>query len=79
MNLDAQAITQNKRDAQSRIVTMVLGDNRLRKAQPSEGLFPCRTITDLQISGRDLEVAQSIWRPRRDLNPCYRRERPPEP
>lgn len=55
MNLYAQAITQNKRDAQSRIVTMVLDDNRLRKAQPSEGTFPCRNVTDLQISGRDLQ------------------------
>jgi len=63
MNLYAQAITQNKRDAQSRIVTMVLDDNRLRKAQPSEGTFPCRTITDLQISGRDLQLAQSIGVP----------------
>jgi hypothetical protein len=63
MNLYAQAITQNKRDAQSRIVTMVLDDNRLRKAQPSEGTFPYRTITDLQISGRDLQVAQSIGVP----------------
>lgn len=63
MNLYAQAITQNKRDAQSRIVTMVLDDNRLRKAQPSEGIFPYRTITDLQISGRDFEVAQSIGVP----------------
>lgn len=63
MNLYAQAITQNKRDAQSRIVTMVLDDNRLRKAQPSQGASPYRTITDLQISGRDFEVAQSIGVP----------------
>ncbi len=63
MNLYAQAITQKKRDAQSRIVTMVLDDNPLRKAQPSEGTFPYRTITDLQISGRDFEVAQSIGVP----------------
>ena len=27
-----------------------------------------------QNSGWDLEVAERIWRPRRDLNPCYRRE-----
>lgn len=39
LNLYAQAITQNKRDAQSRIVTMVLDDNRLCKAQPSGGHF----------------------------------------
>ena len=63
MNLYAQAITQNKRDAQSRIVTMVLDDNRLREAQPSEGTFPYRTITDLQISEWDLQVARSIGVP----------------
>lgn len=63
MNLYAQAITQNKRDAQSRIVTMVLEDNRLREAQPSEGTFPYRTITDLQISERDLQVTRSIGVP----------------
>jgi len=33
MNLYAQAIAQNKRDAQSRSVTMVLDDNHLHKAQ----------------------------------------------
>jgi hypothetical protein len=74
MNLYAQAITQNKRDAQSRIVTMALDDNRLREAQPSGSTSAYRTITDLQDSVRDLQVADSYWRPRRDLNLCYRRE-----
>lgn len=63
MNLYAQAITQNKRDAQSRIVSMVLDDNRLRKTQPSEGAFADRTILDLQNSGRDLQVAELIGVP----------------
>jgi integrase len=63
MNLYAQAITQNKRDAQSRIVTMVLDDNRLRKAQPSGSTSAYRTITDLQNSGRELQVADSIGVP----------------
>ena len=63
MNLYAQAITQNKRDAQSRIVTMVLDDNRLRKAQPSGSTSAYRTITDLQNSGRDLQLADSIGVP----------------
>jgi hypothetical protein len=62
MNRYAQAITQSKRDAQGRIVTVVLNDN-LRKAQLNEGIFPYRTITDLQISGRDLQVVQSIGVP----------------
>ena len=63
MNLYAQAITQNKRDAQSRIVTMVLDDNRLRKAQPSGSTSAYRTITDLQNSGRDLQVVDLIGVP----------------
>jgi hypothetical protein len=63
MNLYAQAITQNKRDAQSRIVTMVLDDNRLRKAQFSGSTSAYRTITDLQNSGRELQVADSIGVP----------------
>jgi integrase len=63
MNLYAQAITQNKRDAQSRIVTMVLDDNRLRKAQPSGSTSAYRTITDLQNSGRNLQHADSIGVP----------------
>jgi integrase len=64
MNLYAQAITQNKRDAQSRnIITMVLDDNRLRKAQPSGSTSAYRTITDLQNSGRDLQLADSIGVP----------------
>lgn len=37
MNLYAQAITQNKRDAQSRIVTMVLEDNCLRPDAAQQG------------------------------------------
>ena len=63
MNLYAQAIAQNKRDAQSRIVTMVLDDNRLRKAQPSGSTSAYRTITDLQNSGRELQVVESIGVP----------------
>ena len=47
MNLYAQAITQNKRDAQSRIVTGVLDDNRLRKAQPSGSTSAFRTAAGL--------------------------------
>ena len=63
MNLYAQAVTQNKRDAQSRIVTIVLDDNRLRIAQPSESTFAYRTITDLQKTGGDLQLADSIGVP----------------
>ncbi len=63
MNLYAQAITQNKRNAQSRIVMMVLDDNRLRKAQPSESTSAYRTIASLQNSGRELQVVDSIGVP----------------
>jgi len=63
MNLYAETITQNKRNAQCSIVTMVLDDKGLRKAQPCEGTFPHRTITDLEISGWDLQVARSIGVP----------------
>ncbi len=63
MNLYAQAITQNRRDAQSRIVSMVLDNNRLRKAQPSESISAYRTITGLQNSGLELQVVDSIGVP----------------
>jgi hypothetical protein len=44
-------------------VTMVLDDNRLRIAQPSESTFAYRTITDLQKTGGDLQLADSIGVP----------------
>ena len=34
-----------------------------------------RTIMDLPIPGRELQLTDSNWRPRRDVNPCDRRER----
>jgi hypothetical protein len=63
MNLYAQAVTQNKRDAQSRIVTMVLDDSRQRIEQPNESTFAYRTITDLQKTGVDLQLVDSIGVP----------------
>jgi integrase len=39
MNLYAQAITQTKRDAQSRVVNMVLDDNRLRPSAAQQEHF----------------------------------------
>ena len=38
-----------------------------------------KTEMETEISERDFAKAENsgeIWRPRRDLNPCYRRERP---
>ena len=61
---------QTKRDAQSRVVSLLLDKN---EEKPSTEAY--RTVTDLQNSGGDLQVVDKIWRPRRDLNPCYRRER----
>ena len=40
-----------------------LDDNRLRIAQPSESTFAYRTITDLQKSGGDLQLVDSIGVP----------------
>jgi hypothetical protein len=42
---------------------MVLEDNRLRIAQPSESTFAYRTITDLQKTGGDLQIIDSIGVP----------------
>jgi hypothetical protein len=70
LNIYAQAITQTKRDAQSRVVSLLLDKN---DEKPSTAAY--RTVTDLQNSGGDLQVVDKVWRPRRDLNPCYRRER----
>jgi hypothetical protein len=33
------------------------------------------TLTDVQTFGGDPQVVDKVWRPRRDLNPCLRRER----
>jgi len=69
LNIYAQAITQTKRDAQSRVVSLLLDKN---EEKPNTEAY--RTLTDVQNSGGDLQVVDKIWRPRRDLNPCYRRE-----
>jgi integrase len=63
MNIYAQAITQTKRDAQSRVANMLHDDNRLRLTQHKEERFACRTITALQNSERDLQVADLIGVP----------------
>lgn len=54
MNLYAQAVTDLKRKAQSRIVDMLPDNNCLPLSQASESNFAYRTITDLQNSGRGL-------------------------
>jgi len=54
---------QNKCDAQSRIVSMVLDENRLREAQPNGGNSVYRTIADLQNSVRDLQAVDLIGVP----------------
>jgi hypothetical protein len=38
MNLDAQAITQNKRDAQSRVVNMLMGEKKTGASKRSKFL-----------------------------------------
>ena len=50
LNIYAQAITQSKRDAQSRVVSLLLDKN---EEQPSTEAY--RTVTDLQNSGGDFK------------------------
>ena len=58
LNIYAQAITQSKRDAQSRVVSLLLDKN---EEQPSTEAY--RTVTDLQNSGGDLQVVDKVGVP----------------
>jgi integrase len=51
LNIYAQAITQTKRDAQSRVVSLLLDKN---EEKPSTEAY--RNVTDLQNSGGGLQV-----------------------
>ena len=51
LNVYAQAITQTKRDAQSRVVSLLLDKNEEKRSTEAY-----RTVTDLQNSGGDLQV-----------------------
>jgi hypothetical protein len=58
LNVYAQAITQTKRDAQSRVVSLLLDKN---DEKPSTEAY--RTVTDLQNSGGDLQVVDKVGVP----------------
>ncbi len=51
-------VIAGKRDAQSRVVSLLLDKN---EEKPSTEAY--RTVTDLQNSGRDLQVVDKVWRP----------------
>ena len=62
LNVYAQAITQTKRDAQSRVVSLLLDKN---EEKPSTEAY--RTVTDLQNSGGDLQVVDKVGVPINDF------------
>ena len=64
MTLDTytQALSPDKRAAQSQVVGMI------RRKQVVPSLYRGKLTKSRQ-------VIDKVWRPRRDLNPCYRRER----
>jgi integrase len=58
LNIYAQAITQTKRDAQSRVVSLLLDKNEKKTSTEAY-----RTVTDLQNSGGDLQVVEKFGVP----------------
>ena len=58
LNIYAQAITQIKRDAQIRVVSLLLDKN---EEKPSTEAY--RTLTDVQNSGGDLQVFDKVGVP----------------
>src|SRR5713226_4638376 len=58
LNIYAQAITQTKRDAQSRVVSLLLDKN---EEKPSTEAY--RMLTDVQKSGGDLQVVDKFGVP----------------
>jgi integrase len=58
LNIYAQAITQSKRDAQSRVVSLLLNKNEEKSSTEAY-----RTLTDVQNSGGDLQVVDKVGVP----------------
>ncbi len=58
LDIYTQAITQTKRDAQSRVVSLLLDKN---EEQPRTEAY--RAVTDLQNSGGDLQVLDRVGVP----------------
>ncbi len=68
MNLYAQAVTDIKRSAQSKVARLVFKSEKARKSE-NPAYWTGGKPWGFQLS------LLFCWRPRRDLNPCYRRER----
>ena len=51
----------------------MLAEDSVSGAQRLFSILEAREIGKLTAVGETL--ASNVWRPRRDLNPCYRRER----
>ena len=78
MDVYTQGITAIRRSAHSKVVRQIMGMRRT-KAMKSRGGFPQVEILiePFQTHVFSVRISASLlfcWRPRRDLNPCYRRE-----
>ena len=58
LNVYAQPITQSKRDAQSRVVSLLLDKNEEKTSTEAY-----RTVRDLQSSGGHLQVVEKVGVP----------------
>jgi hypothetical protein len=70
-----QAVTPVKRDAQAKIAKLDFGRRSRSKARHADNPIAYWTLMDLDAKQGFRVSALESWRPRRDLNPCYRRER----
>jgi exosome complex RNA-binding protein Csl4 len=58
LNIYAQAITQSKRDAQSRVVSLLLNKNEEKTSNEAY-----RMLTDVLNSGGDLQLVEKVGVP----------------
>ena len=70
-----QAMTKAKREAQTRVVRMILPEKATKKVGWIRASFPYRTLLNPRAKGSIPINSLECWRPRRDSNPRYRRER----
>ena len=70
-----QAVTPVKRDAQARIAKADHGGSFRIKSDHADTPITDWTLTDPDSKPGIRVSSLDCWRPRRDLNPCYRRER----
>ena len=69
-NVYTHAVGPQKREAQSNLVRLVKKECDSRQHAKRTG-----SSWIMKESGEHAEAVYFGWRPRRDLNPCYRRER----